>query len=139
MDNYLDFFETKEKAIDYALWLNFKYRVANILFGVIEGPDDNWAVLEEATAKEMEIPFLDILPKEYTQFTYSQIQTIAQDDAPHRHWEEIRGLFSSFDGELLRFILHYKVPLERLIRWELASRGHDENCLLYTSPSPRDA
>ncbi|WP_077399156.1 hypothetical protein [Cellulophaga omnivescoria] len=56
--NFLDFFNTKEKAIDHAMWLNFKYRIAKIKFGVIHGPENNWAVLEEATVEEMEMPFL---------------------------------------------------------------------------------
>jgi len=62
-DNYLDVFDTQQKAIDHCLWLNFKYRIAGIKFGVINGPDNNFAVCEEATAKEMELSFLDILPE----------------------------------------------------------------------------
>jgi len=127
MDSYLDFFDTQEKAIDYALWLNFKYRIASIKFGIIHGPDDNWAVLEKATSKEIEMPFLDILPKEYSKLSYQQIQKIAEDKIPHTHWEMIRGMFTSMDGEILRFILHYEVPMKRFIRWELASRGHDKH------------
>lgn len=127
MDNYLDFFPTEQKAIDYAVWLNFKYRLASIKFGVIHGPEDNWAVLEEATAKEMEKTFLDNLPKDYALLPYSDIETITTDDTPHVHWEMIKGIFSNIDGEVLRFILHHKVPLERFVRYQLASRGHDEN------------
>jgi len=127
-DTYLDFFPTEQKAIDYALWLNFKYRLApSITFGVIHGPEDNWAVLETITAKEMETSFLDNLPRDYTELSYKEIKTLAEDNAPHPQWEMIRGLFSTVDGELLRFILHHKVPLEKFIRYELASRGHDKD------------
>ena len=31
------------------------------------------------------------------------------------------------DGALLCFVLHTKLPLEKLIRYELASRGYDQN------------
>jgi hypothetical protein len=31
------------------------------------------------------------------------------------------------NGKLLRFLLHTKIPLEKLIRHELASRGYDKN------------
>ena len=54
-DNYLDLFDKKQKAVDHCLWLNFKYRIAGIRFGVIDGPDNNFAVCEEATAREMEM------------------------------------------------------------------------------------
>ena len=30
-DPYLDLFDEKQKAIDHALWLNFKYRIAKII------------------------------------------------------------------------------------------------------------
>ncbi len=126
-DNYLDLFDSKQKAIDHALWLNFKYRIANITFGIINGPDHNWAVLEEATSKEMEMPFLDILPKDLSELSYDKIRHIRMDNNPLPHWEEITGMFSVMDGEMLRYILDRKIPLEKLIRFELASRGYDEN------------
>ena len=31
-DDYLDVFESKQKAIDHCLWLNFKCRIAQIRF-----------------------------------------------------------------------------------------------------------
>lgn len=126
-DNYLDLFDNKQKAIDHAIWLNFKYRIAKITFGVISGPDNNWAVLEKATSEEMEIPFLDILPKDMSNLSYDQIRLIRMDRDPLPHWEEITGIFSVMDGEILRFILHAKIPLEKLIRFELAGRGYDKN------------
>lgn len=42
-------------------------------------------------------------------------------------WEELRGVFSTMNGELLRFVLHTKIQLKRMIRWELANRGYDMN------------
>jgi len=126
-DNYLDVFDNKQKAIDHALWLNFKYRIANITFGVIHRPDNNWAVIEKATSEEMEMPFLNILPKDMSRLSYEQIRHIRMDREPLPHLEAITGKFSVMDGEILRFILHTKIPLEKLIRFELASRGYDEN------------
>ena len=81
-DNYLDLFDSKQKAIDHAIWLNFKYRIAKIKFGVISGPENNWAVCEEATPQEMEMAFLDILPKNYTEMTYDEIRHIRMDNNP---------------------------------------------------------
>ena len=126
-DNYLDTFSTKEKAIHHAHWMNFKYRVAKIISGIISGPDDNYSVCEEITAQEMQTTFLDILSNDYTNLTYKQIENLRIDKDPAKPWEEINGLFSTADGEILRYIIKMKIPLEKLIRYELASRGHDEN------------
>src|SRR5690606_32731733 len=59
-----------------SIQLNFKYRIAGIVFGVIHGPEDNWAVCEQATASEMGMTFLDILPKDYSELSYKQLDTI---------------------------------------------------------------
>lgn len=126
-ENYLDFFNNKEKAIHHAIWLNFKYRIAKINFGIINGPENNWAVLEEATSLELEMPFLDILPKDYSGLSYDAIRHIKMDKDPLPHLENILGMFSVADGELLRFILSTSLPLEKIIRHELAYRGFDEN------------
>jgi len=126
-DNYLDIFKSKQKAIYHAMWMNFKYRVAKIISGVIQGPEDNFAVCEEITTKEMKTSFLDILPNDYSNLSYDDIQEIRTDIDPVMPWEEICGLFSTTDGEILRYIIKMKIPLEKLIRYELASRGHDEN------------
>jgi len=124
---HLDFFESQDKAIAHAVWLNFKYRVAGLSFGVIHGPDDNWAVCEDVTAQELEMSFLDILPGDLSGFTYTQLDDIRNDQNPLPFWEKITGLFSVADGEVLRFILKQNIPLEKIIRHELACRGYDEN------------
>ena len=126
-DNYLDIFHTQQKAIDHCLWLNFKYRIAGIRFGVINGSDNSFAVCEEATADEMGMVFLDILPKDYSQLSYKELDAIRQDQELLPFWESIVGMVSVVDGEILRFILHNKIPIDRIIRHELASRGYDEN------------
>ena len=126
-DNYLDIFSSQEKAIHHCLWLNFKYRIAKIKFGVIPNPNSKWAVLEEVRAKEMEKDFLDILPKDYSKMGYKELRHIRTDSEPLPHLEELIGHFSTMNGEILRFILHSKIPLEKLIRYELAIRGFDKN------------
>lgn len=126
-DNYLDLFDGQEKAIHHAMWLNFKYRIAKISFGVIHGPDNNWAVLEQTTADEMDKSFLDILPKDYSKLSYDDIRHIRMDNKPLPNLEELIGQISTMDGELLRYIIHTKLPLEKLIRFELAGRGYDKD------------
>lgn len=127
MDSYIDLFEKQDKAIDHAMWLNFKYRIAGIVFGVIHGPDNNWAVCEEATAHEMGMEFLDILPKDYSEIEYRKLDKLRQDVERLPHWETIVGMVSGMDGEVLRYILQNKIPIDRIIRHELALRGFDMN------------
>ena len=126
-DNYLDVFDTQQKAIDHCLWLNFKYRIAGIKFGVINGPDNNFAVCEEATAKEMELSFLDILPENHSQVSYRELDVIRQDQELLPFWESILGIITVTDGEILRYILENKILLDKIIRHELAGRGYDKN------------
>ena len=126
-DNYLDLFEKQQKAIDHCLWLNFKYRIAGIRFVVLNGPDNIFAVCEQATAEEMEMKFLDILPENHSQLSYKQLDVIRQDQEALPVWESIIGIVSVVDGEILRYILENKIPLDKIIRHELALRGFDKN------------
>lgn len=126
-DDFLDVFDEQQKAIDHAMWLNFKYRIAGIAFGVIHGPEDNWAVCERATADEMGLSFLDILPTNYSEFSYISLDIIRQDQEPLPFWDSVIGMVSVVDGEVLRYILENKIPLDKLIRHELALRGFDKN------------
>jgi hypothetical protein len=126
-NNYLDLFDKQQKAIDHCLWLNFKYRIAGIQFGVLNGTDNDFAVCEQATADEMEMEFLDILPENHSKLSYRQLDAIRQEMEPFPHWERIIGMVSVVDGEILRYILEHKIPLDKIIRHELALRGFDKN------------
>lgn len=126
-DSYLDLFDDRQKAIDHALWLNFMYRIADITFGVVHGPENDWAVCEQATAKEMELSFLNVMPEDHSKMSYRDIRHIKMDRDPLPHWQFITGMFSVVNGEILRYILYSKIPIEKFIRYELASRGYDKN------------
>ena len=52
---------------------------------------------------------------------------MGQDTDLLSHWESLLGTFSVMEGELLRFIIAYKIPLEKIIRHELGNRGFDTN------------
>lgn len=118
----------KEKAIDKALWLNFKHRVAQKTFGVNQSIEGDF-LITDTNHPALKDEVFELLPENYVKMGYSHIKHIAMDENPLRHWEEIRGIFSVLDGEILRYILHAKIPLEKLIRYELASRGFNENHL----------
>ena len=118
----------KDKAIDHALWLNFRHRSSKERFGVLTDPDGKWVVCNEAFYLENDLfPQISPLPYHYKDLSYKQLDKIAMDKNPLPHWERIRGLFSGVDGEILRYILETKIPLKRCIRHELASRGFDKN------------
>ena len=75
----------------------------------------------------MDRAVVNLLLGDYVDMDYDHIDRIALDDDPLKHWSELRGAFSTMDGELLRFILYMKIPLEKCIRHELASRVYDED------------
>jgi hypothetical protein len=59
--------------------------------------------------------------------SYDEIRHIRMDKESLPHLEALMSHFSTMDGEILRYILYAKIPLEKLIRFELADRGFDEN------------
>lgn len=122
-----DTFHDKEKAIHWALWLSFKYRIAGKEYGVIELPNGGFKVIESIIIKTMKTPFKVPIPEDYINLSYDELRHIKMDKDPLHHWEELCGTFSVMNGEILRYILHTKIPLEKLIRYELAIRGHNED------------
>jgi hypothetical protein len=125
-ENHFDVFQDKEKAMHQALWLSFKDRVNKTEFGIVPYPTRKWAVIKSEVAEDLDVSF-EKIPSDYSELNYDIIRHIKMDKNPLRHLEELLGVFSVMDGELLRYILHGKIPLEKLIRYELASRGFDEN------------
>ena len=75
----------------------------------------------------MELSFLDILPENHSHVSYRELDVIRQDQEPLPFWESILGIITVTDGEILRYILENKIPLDKIIRHELAGRGYDEN------------
>jgi len=120
------YFESKQKAIDQCLWLNFSHRVEGKQFGVVKFVTGDYGVTPILLDNEEQrkLHFVK-LPQGYDQWNYSHIQYIQEDQERLDHWESICGTFATLDGEYLRFLLHYYVPLEKLIRYELARRGYD--------------
>lgn len=122
----LEFYSTLDKARDRALWLEFEHRDAQKQFVVFDGPENNFAVADLQTSEEMEIPHQYYsLPENYQHWTYGDLKGIAGDPEMLSHFEELLGKFSVMEGELLKFILKYQVPLEKIIRHELGCRGFD--------------
>ncbi len=99
-------YATLRKAQDAAVWLNFKHKQDDDFksLAVLHGASDDFVLLEEWEAKEMEIPALE-LPTSYANITYPHIQSIKSDVDPLTHWLEIFGSFSVMKADYLRFIL----------------------------------
>ena len=126
----LEFYDNLDKARDRALWLEFEHRNVPKQFVVFDGPEDNnnYFVADIQTAQEMEITHQYYsLPENYQHWTYGDLKGIAGDPEMLSHFEELLGKFSVMEGNLLKFILKYQLPLEKIIRHELACRGFDEN------------
>jgi len=126
MENKLPRHPSKQKALDHALWLNFKHRVQGHTYGVIQSAKGDYLVVPTDHVSFQGEAF-ETLPENHADMDYSQIRQIGMDEDPLDHFEDIRGTFSVMDGELLRFILHAKIPLERFVRKELANRGYDKD------------
>lgn len=116
-----------QRAIDIAIWMNFKYRMEKRSYGVVQDKKANWYNVVETKGKRKSS--LVTLPSDYSNMSYEQIEAMRTILNPLHHWEEIASLFSTTHGEVLRFILVNQIPLEKLLRYELAIRGYDQNHL----------
>ena len=114
----MSIFRSKQKAIDHAYWLIFSNRISDMRFNVFEEEDNDWKVFHMIPKETDDIP--NLIPCNYKKMSYDDIRHIRMDDDPLPHWEELMGTFATMDGELLRFILHARIPLKKIIRYELA-------------------
>lgn len=121
----MDKFTNKQKAIDLALWRNYNHRYDDN-YSVVETPKGEYIVCQTDDTKYINALF-EALPKDHSKMDYEHIQQIRTNFDPLPHWEEISGMFSITHGEVLRYILFANIPLERFIRYELASRGYDKD------------
>jgi hypothetical protein len=121
-------FENLFLAIDTAVWMNFSVRQRGCepLY-VISGPSNDYAVVSDDVLELFELPITHPLFGDYIPMDYDHIEIIATDPKAPKHWEDIRGMFSGMDGEILRYIIQMDIPLEKFIRYELASRGYDKD------------
>jgi hypothetical protein len=120
--------KNRQKAIDFAVWLNFKHRLEGRQFGAIQSAEGDFFIVSPSHPSFIGEEF-EILPTDYSNMSFKEIRNIFVDIEPLAHFEQIKGVVSVMDGELLRFILKYQIPLEKFIQFELASRGYDENHL----------
>ena len=124
----LEFYDDLDKARDRALWLEFEYRTLPKHFTVFDGPEDNYAVADLQTAEELDVSCHHYsLPENYEHLSYKELKKMSQDADMLSNWEELLGKFSVMEGEVLRFILANKIPLEKIVRHELGNRGFDAN------------
>lgn len=117
-------YSSKQKACDHSLWLNFEHRLTNDQYGAIKATDGKYFVTPTDYPSFEGEPF-ETLPKSYQNMSYTHIKEIGMDNDPLPFWETIRAMVSTVEGETLRFVLRYQIPLEKFIRFELAARGYD--------------
>lgn len=126
MENKLKRYPSKLKAIDYCLWHNFTHRTQKLQLGVVLSIKGDFLVVPVGHPT-FEHDDFEVLPTDYSNMSYKHMKIIGMDEERLHVWEELLGIFSTMSGEIMRFILHMKVPLYKMIRWELANRGYDEN------------
>ena len=122
-------FSNRFKAIDTAKWLNFIDRSDEYFYVVCKHGQHGFAVRELETTGQKPSSWLDIIPANYSKMGYEHLASIFSDSDPLPHMEDIRGMFSILNNQILLFILKEKLPLEKFIKKELASRGYDNHNL----------
>ena len=115
----------KSKAIDHALWLNFENRTTDKEYGVVQSIEHDYLIVP-TNHPTVEGEVFEVLPYSYASLSYDRIAEIFADRNPLWFWEELKGTFGTLNGELLRFVLAYDIPLEKLIRYSLSARGYDK-------------
>lgn len=118
-------FTQKQKAIDHAMWLNFENPNPKNPHGIIPYEHRDFLVCDLEFSQRMKVPFMDILPDNYSLMEYADIRTLRTDIEPLNHWELLYGSLSTVPNNVLRFVLHYKIPIEKFIRYELSISGFD--------------
>lgn len=115
------------KAIDLAKWLNFIDRNDSYTYGICQHGNHQFRVTEIDMAHKKPSSWLDIIPKNYARMSYEHLASIFSDVDPLSHMDDIRGMFCTLNNQILLFILQEKIPLEKFIKKELASRGYDNH------------
>jgi len=117
--------QNKSKAMDNALWLNFEHRTTGKIYGVVQSIDHSYLVVPTGHPTVTGETF-EVLPNSYSTMGYDRIAEIFADRNPLWFWEELKGTLATLNGELLRYLLAYDIPLEKLIRYSLSARGYDK-------------
>lgn len=125
LNELIDRFTSKEKAHDYALWMNFKYRRAGIRFGVIYY-EEHYCVCEEATRKELSRPFIQGTPKDYSEVTKESLYHLFLDGELPTHLDMMHGMVQVLDTEILLYLYEKKFNVNELIKLELYVRSVNE-------------
>ena len=114
-----------QSAFDIAIWMNFIHQDSKRTYGVIKlKKSKQYKVVQTKGIKKSR---LFVVPTDYSQMTYEQIKTMCESLEPLEYWDDIISVFSKMNPQLLRFIILYKVPLEKLIRYNLSCLGIDKN------------
>lgn len=117
------------KAIDIAKWFNTTRRTLGYEWIIVPFNKNQYKVIEFPQNRKKPKAFLDIVPKNYEKMSFEHIAHLAQDFDPPSHFEDILGMFSILNNQVLLFILNEKIPLEKFARNQIVSRGYDENNL----------
>lgn len=94
------------------------------LLSMKRGPD--FCIVSKDVLDSFENPRIVEFDPHYEGLDSIVIDHIRGDPSPLEYWQEILDMFSDMDGDILRFILSHKIPIEKFIRHELGARGYNE-------------
>lgn len=113
------------KAIDQAIYLNFVSKETGVLYYAIQHKHAENLVISDDLLEFLDNVIIHPLKEDYHDMGIDHVNLIAGDIDPLLHWEEIRGMLTTLENDILRFILEYKIPIDQFAKQELAARGYD--------------
>lgn len=116
-------YQTKQEAIDYALWLNFRYH-SNDTYFVVDGPE-HYAVVNQLMLSELGGNATYDVPDSYQSLDWDVLTQMKQREELPSHWNTLFSALSGIGSEVLHFMITYKVSIALLMCHELALRGCD--------------
>ena len=123
----------------------FKYRRANIQFGIVDLTDGMYAVLEERTREEKGWRFIEPPELNLRDLDFDQLDEIYNRSNQPTVWHQLEKAINLMDRDLLIFIATTGLPFERMIRHSLARSnvnaknrfvGKDQAYTLWNTDTP---
>lgn len=124
MENQWWEYQTLEEAIDWALWLNFRYHLKNEVFSVVDGPE-YYSVVNQSMLSDLDTDKTYKLPKNNAVLTWNRLTQMKKQESLPSNWETLWSAFRGIGSEVLHFAVHYQISFRLLLCHELASRGLD--------------
>ena len=118
--DYVMYLSSLEDASVAYHFEQFKYRRANIQFGIVDLTDGMYAVMEERTREEKGWRFIEPPELNFLNLDFDQLDDIYCRSNHPILWHHLEKALNIMDRDLLIFIATTGLPFERMIRHSLA-------------------